>query len=770
MAKDASETAKAHMSICFGAIVCSSVVSASFAIKNKKRRETMYKSFSMDLAGRTLTVEIGRVAKQANGAAFMHYGDTVVLCTATASEKPRDGIDFFPLNVEYEEKMYSVGKIPGGFNKREGRPTENAVLTDRVIDRPMRPLFPKDYRNDVTLDNIVMSVDPDCSPELTAMLGASIATAISDIPWDGPCAATQIGLIDGEFIVNPTSDQKQISDLSLTVASTREKVIMIEAGANEVPEDKMIDAIFLAHDVNQTVIEFIDRIIAECGKEKSTYESVSIPDELFDAIKEIVPAEEMEVAVFTDDKQTRDANIAVITEKVNEALADREDWLPFVDDAIYQYQKKTVRKMILKDHKRPDGRQITEIRPLAAEVDILPRAHGSAMFTRGQTQILNACTLAPLSEVQRLDGLDENETYKRYIHHYNFPSFSTGETKVSRSPGRREIGHGALAERALVPVLPSEEEFPYAIRTVSETMESNGSTSQASICASCMSLMAAGVPIKTMVAGISCGLVTGDTDDDYVVLTDLQGLEDFFGDMDFKVGGTHKGITSIQMDIKIHGLTRQIIEEAIYRCRDARIYIMDNVMAPVISEPRKELSKYAPKISQITIDPMKIGDVVGKQGKVINGIIAETGVKIDINDDGTVNIAGTDQEMIDKAIATIKNIVTDPEPGMIYTGKVVRIMDFGAFVELAPNKDGMVHISKLSDKRVGKVEDVVNIGDTVTVRVTDIDSMGRINLTMRPEDMTCSVEKLMRPERPSRPKNSSDRPRRSYDRKDDKKN
>ncbi len=733
----------------------------------------MYKSFSMELAGRTLTVEIGRVAKQANGAAFMHYGDTVVLSTATASEKPRDGVDFFPLSVEYEERMYSVGKIPGGFNKREGKPTENAILTDRVIDRPMRPLFPKDYRNDVTLDNIVMSVDPNCSPELTAMLGASIATAISDIPWDGPCAATQIGLIDGEFIVNPTSDQKQISDLALTVASTKEKVIMIEAGANEVPEDKMIEAIFMAHDVNQTVLEFIDRIIDECGKEKSQYESVSIPDELYEAIENIVPPEDMEVAVFTDDKQTRDANIAVITEKVNEALADREEWLPLVDDAIYQYQKKTVRKMILKDHKRPDGREITEIRPLAAEVDILPRAHGSAMFTRGQTQILNACTLAPLSEAQRLDGLDENETTKRYVHHYNFPSFSTGETKVSRSPGRREIGHGALAERALVPVLPSEEEFPYAIRTVSDTMESNGSTSQASICASCMSLMAAGVPIKTMVAGISCGLVTGDTDDDYVVLTDLQGLEDFFGDMDFKVGGTHKGITSIQMDIKIHGLTRQIIEEAIYRCRDARIYIMDNVMAPVISEPRKELSKYAPKISQITIDPMKIGDVVGKQGKVINGIIAETGVKIDINDDGTVNIAGTDQEMIDKAIAQIKNIVTDPEPGMIYTGKVARIMDFGAFVELAPNKDGMVHISKLSDRRVAKVEDVVHVGDTVTVRVTDIDSMGRINLTMRPEDMTCDVEKLARPERTSRPtRNSSnnDRPRRSYDRKDDKKN
>ena len=692
----------------------------------------MFKSFSMELAGRTLTVEVGRVAKQANGAAFMHYGDTVVLSTATASDKPRDGIDFFPLSVEYEEKLYSVGKIPGGFTKREGKASENATLTSRVIDRPMRPLFPKDYRNDVTLDNIVMSVDPECSPELTAMLGSAIATCISDIPFDGPCAMTQVGLIDGEFIINPTAAQKKVSDLALTVASTREKVIMIEAGAKEVPEQTMINAIFEAHEVNQEIIKFIDRIVAECGKEKHTYESCAIPDELFAAIKEIVPPAEMEEAVFTDEKQKREENIRQITERLEEAFAENEEWLPLIGQAVYQYQKKTVRKMILKDHKRPDGRRIDEIRPLAAEIDILPRVHGSGMFTRGQTQILNACTLAPLSEAQRLDGLDENETTKRYMHHYNFPSFSVGETKPSRGPGRREIGHGALAERALVPVLPSEEEFPYAIRTVSETMESNGSTSQASICASTLSLMAAGVPIKTMVAGISCGLVTGETDDDYIVLTDIQGLEDFFGDMDFKVGGTHEGITAIQMDIKIHGLTRPIIEEAIRRCREARLYIMDNIMAPVISEPRKTLSKYAPKITQITIDPAKIGDVVGKQGKVINKIIEETGVKIDITDDGAVNVCGTDQEMIDKAIATIKNIVTDVEPGMIYTGKVVRIMEFGAFVELAPNKDGMVHISKLSDKRVAKVEDVVNIGDEVTVRVVEVDRMGRINLTMRP--------------------------------------
>ena len=720
----------------------------------------MFKSFSMELAGRTLTVEVGRVAKQANGAAFMHYGDTVVLSTATASDKPRDGIDFFPLSVEYEEKLYSVGKIPGGFTKREGKASENATLTSRVIDRPMRPLFPKDYRNDVTLDNIVMSVDPECSPELTAMLGSAIATCISDIPFDGPCAMTQVGLIDGEFIINPTSAQKKVCDLALTVAWTREKVIMIEAGAKEVPEQTMINAIFKAHEVNQEIIKFIDRIVAECGKEKHTYESCAIPDELFAAIKEIVPPAEMEEAVFTDEKQKREENIRQITERLEEAFAENEEWLPLIGQAVYQYQKKTVRKMILKDHKRPDGRRIDEIRPLAAEIDILPRVHGSGMFTRGQTQILNACTLAPLSEAQRLDGLDENETTKRYMHHYNFPSFSVGETKPSRGPGRREIGHGALAERALVPVLPSEEEFPYAIRTVSETMESNGSTSQASICASTLSLMAAGVPIKTMVAGISCGLVTGETDDDYIVLTDIQGLEDFFGDMDFKVGGTHEGITAIQMDIKIHGLTRPIIEEAIRRCREARLYIMDNIMAPVISEPRKTLSKYAPKITQITIDPAKIGDVVGKQGKVINKIIEETGVKIDITDDGAVNVCGTDQEMIDKAIATIRNIVTDVEPGMIYTGKVVRIMEFGAFVELAPNKDGMVHISKLSDKRVAKVEDVVNIGDEVTVRVVEVDRMGRINLTMRPEDMTADLEKLTRPERRER----SDRPERRDDR------
>ena len=695
----------------------------------------MYKSYSMELAGRTLTVDVDRVAKQANGAVLMHYGNTVVLSTATASDKPREGVDFFPLSVEYEEKMYAVGKIPGGFNKREGKASENAILTSRVIDRPMRPLFPKDYRNDVTLDNIVMSVDQDCSPELTAMLGSAIATAISDIPFDGPCATTQIGLVNGEFVVNPTQAQKIASDLALTVASTREKVIMIEAGAKEVPEDVMIEAIYKADSVNKEIIAFVDKIVAECGKPKHSYESCAVPEELFEAIKEIVPPAEMEVAVFTDDKQTREANIRAITEKLEEAFADNEEWLALLGDAVYQYQKKTVRKMILKDHKRPDGRAITEIRPLAAEVDLLPRVHGSAMFTRGQTQILNICTLAPLSEAQKLDGLDELETTKRYMHHYNFPSFSVGETKPSRGPGRREIGHGALAERALVPVLPSEAEFPYAIRTVSETMESNGSTSQASICASTMSLMAAGVPIKTMVAGISCGLVTGETDDDYIVLTDIQGLEDFFGDMDFKVGGTHKGITAIQMDIKIHGLTRPIIEEAIRRTREARLYILDEVMAKAISEPRKTVGKYAPKIDQISIDPQKIGDVVGKQGCVINKIIEETGVKIDISEDGNVAVCGTDQEMIDRAKEIIHNIVTDIEPGQVITGKVVRIMPFGAFVELKPKKDGMIHISRLSDRRVEKVEDVVNIGDTVTVKVLDVDKAGKISLSMKPGDL-----------------------------------
>ena len=691
----------------------------------------MYKSFSMELAGRTLTVDVGRVAKQANGAAFMHYGDTVVLSTATASEKPRDGIDFFPLSVEYEEKMYAVGKIPGGFNKREGKASEHAILTSRVIDRPMRPLFPKDYRNDVTLNNMVMSVDPECDPEVVAMLGSAIATCISDIPFDGPCAMTQIGMIDGEFIVNPTLAQKAVSDLKLTVASTREKVIMIEAGAKEIPEAKMIDAIYKAHEVNQEIIKFIDSIIAEVGKPKHAYESCAIPEELFAAIKEIVPPAEMEEAVFSDDKQTREENIRVITEKLEEAFADNEEWLAVLGEAVYQYQKKTVRKMILKDHKRPDGRAITEIRPLAAEIDIIPRVHGSAMFTRGQTQICKVTTLAPLSEAQKLDGLDEFETSKRYMHQYNFPSYSVGETKPSRGPGRREIGHGALAERALVPVLPTEEEFPYAIRTVSETFESNGSTSQASICASTMSLMAAGVPIKKPVAGISCGLVTGETDDDYLVLTDIQGLEDFFGDMDFKVAGTHDGITAIQMDIKIHGLTRQIVEEAIARTKQAREYILTEVMEKAIAEPRKTVGEFAPKIIQMMIDPQKIGEVVGQRGKTINAIIDETGVKIDITDDGAVSICGTEQAMMDQAKKYIEIIASDFTEGQILTGKVVSIKDFGAFLEFAPGKEGLVHISKLAKQRVEKVEDVVSLGDVVKVVCMGKDKMGRVSFSIK---------------------------------------
>ena len=691
----------------------------------------MYKKFEMELAGRTLRVDVGRVAKQANGAVLMHYGDTVVLSTATASDKPREGIDFFPLSVEYNEKLYAVGKIPGGFNKREGKASENAVLTCRVIDRPMRPLFPKDYRNDVTLENLVLSVEQDCSPELTAMLGSAIATAISDIPFDGPTASTQVGLVDGELVFNPTAEQKEKSDLALTVASTREKVIMIEAGANEVPEAKMLEAIFAAHEVNQKVIAFIDQIVAECGKPKHDYVSFAVPEELFEAIQKIVTPEEMEVAVFTDDKQTREENIRKITEKLEEAFADNEEWLAKLGEAVYQYQKKVVRKMILKDHKRPDGRAIEEIRPLAAEIDLIPRVHGSAMFTRGQTQICTITTLAPLSEAQRIDGLDEAETSKRYMHHYNFPSYSVGETRPSRGPGRREIGHGALAERALVPVLPTEEEFPYAIRTVSETFESNGSTSQASICASSMSLMAAGVPIKSAVAGISCGLVTGATDDDYLVLTDIQGLEDFFGDMDFKVAGTHKGITAIQMDIKIHGLTRPIIEEAIARTRKARVYILDEVMAKTIAEPRAQVGKYAPKIIQMNIDPAKIGEVVGQRGKTINAIIEKTGVKIDITDEGSVSICGVDADSMEQARKMIATIVTDFEAGMVLEGDVVSIKEFGAFIEFAPGKEGMVHISKIAKQRIDHVEDVLSIGDHVKVVCLGKDKMGRLSFSIK---------------------------------------
>ena len=689
------------------------------------------KRYEMELAGRTLRIDVGRVAAQANGAVLIQYGDTTVLSTATSSDKPREGIDFFPLSVEFEEKMYAVGKIPGGFNKRESRPSENAVLTARVIDRPMRPLFPKDFRNDVTLNNLVMSVDPTCRPEIVAMIGTAMAASISDIPFDGPCAMTQIGMVGGELIVNPGQEDWDKGDLRLTLASTEEKVIMIEAGANEIKDEVMLEAIYKAHDVNQTIIALIRQMMAEVGKEKYTYTSCAVPDEMFEKIKEIVPPAEMEDAVFTDEKQVRDKNIKEITERLAEAFADNEEWLEVLDEAVYQYQKKTVRKMILKDHKRPDGRAIDQIRPLSAEIDLIPRVHGSAMFTRGQTQICDIVTLAPLSEAKRIDGLDGFITEKRYLHQYNFPSYSVGETRPSRGPGRREIGHGALAERALMPVLPSIEEFPYAIRAVSETFESNGSTSMASTCASCMSLMAAGVPIKKMVAGISCGLVTGDTDDDYIVLTDIQGLEDFFGDMDFKVTGTKDGITAIQMDIKIHGLTRPIVEEAIRRTREARFFIMDECMSKAIAEPRAEVSKYAPKIISIKIDPQKIGDVVGQRGKTINEIIDRTGVKIDIDDDGNVSVCGLDKNAMDEAIKMIETIVTDFEKGQLYTGKVVSIKEFGAFVEFAPGKEGMVHISKIAKERIDRVEDVLTLGDTVKVVCLGKDKMGRISFSIK---------------------------------------
>ena len=692
----------------------------------------MYKTYSMELAGRTLTVEIGRVAAQANGAAFMRYGDTVVLSTATASEKPREGIDFFPLSVEYHEKMYSVGKIPGGFTRREGKPSDNAILTCRVIDRPMRPLFPKDYRNDVTLENLVMDVDQDCAPELLAMLGSALATCVSDIPFDGPISATQVGLVDGELVYNPTAAQREVSDLALTVASTREKVIMIEAGANEVPEDKMIEAIYGAHELNGEVIKFFDKIVAECGKEKHEYIHFDFPGDMFEDMVNFITPEAMEKAVFTDVKQDREANIREIKNRLEERYApEHEDWLPYLDEAVYQFQKKTVRKMILKDQKRPDGRDIKQIRPLSAEVDILPTVHGSGLFKRGQTQVLNITTLAPLSEKQRIDGLDLAKTHKRYIHHYNFPSWSVGETRPSRGPGRREIGHGALAERALVPVIPSEEEFPYTIRTVSEILESNGSTSQGSICASTLSLMAAGVPIKAPVAGISVGLVTGETDDDYLILTDIQGLEDFFGDMDFKVAGTHKGITAIQMDIKIHGLTRQIVEQAIERTREARLYILDEIMKPCIAEPRATVNEYAPKIEQIKIDPAKIGDVVGQRGKTINALVERTGVKIDIDDEGAVSVCGTDKAGMDEALRLIKIIVSDFEKGQILEGKVVSIKDFGAFVEFAPGKEGMVHISNIANRRINHVEDELTLGDTVKVVCLGKDKMGRISFSIK---------------------------------------
>lgn len=704
----------------------------------------MSQVFQMELAGRLLKAEIGKVAEQANGAVWISYGDTTLLSTATASDKPREGIDFFPLSVDYEEKMYSVGKIPGSFLKREGRPSENAVLTARCIDRPMRPLFPKDYRNDVSIVNTVLSVDQDCAPEILAMVGSSIAVSISDIPFAGPVGAVSVGLVDGELVINPTAEQRRKSDLDLTVASTAEKVVMIEAGANEVPEDKMIEAIFFGHEANQKIVAFINEIVRAVGKPKHAYEEQVVPEDVFEALKQICPPQQMEEVVFTDVKQVREERINQLTDEFKAYIEqlpeeEQEHMAKYVDEAIYQYQKKTVRKMIKEDGKRPDGRQLTEIRPLSAEVDVLPRVHGSGLFKRGQTQVLTVATLGALSERQILDSLDENVDSKRYIHQYNFPSYSVGETKPSRGPGRREIGHGALAERALVPVLPSEEEFPYTIRAVSEVLSSNGSTSQGSICASTLALMAAGVPIKAPVAGISCGLVTGDTDDDFILLTDIQGLEDFFGDMDFKVAGTHKGITAIQMDIKVQGLTRPIIEQAIARTKEAREYILNEVMAPVIAEPREHLSEYAPKIFQTKISVAKIGEVVGPKGKTINKIIDETGVKIDIEEDGNVYVLGNDEAMCRQAIKTIETIAKEIQMDEIYNAKVVRLAKFGAFVELLPGKDALLHLSEISYEYVKDVEDVLHEGDEIMVKVIGIDDQGKVKVSRKallppPED------------------------------------
>ncbi len=696
----------------------------------------MYRTYKTELAGKELQVQIGRVAELANGAALVSYGDTVVLCTATASEKPRQGIDFFPLSIDYEEKLYSVGKIPGGFIKREGRPTEKAILTSRVIDRPLRPLFPKDYRNDVSVVLTVLSVDQDALPEIAAMIGSSIALSISDIPFKGPIGSSMIGYVDDQLILNPSSEQREKSRLQLTVASTKEKVMMIEAGANEIPEDLMLKAIFMAHEENVKVVDFINEIVAKEGKEKHSYEEYGVPEDLYKQVTEYITDARMEDAVFTDFKQVREENIRTISAELEEKFltdydGDSDLLKKQLGDALYQFEKKTVRRMILKDHKRPDKRSLEQIRPLSAEIDILPRTHGSALFKRGQTQVLTITTLGALSEIQRLDGLDILEDSKRYMHHYNFPAYSVGEAKPSRGPGRREIGHGALAEKALLPVIPSEEEFPYAIRLVSEVLSSNGSTSQGSVCASSLSLMAAGVPIKRPVAGISVGLVTGDTVDDFVLLTDIQGLEDFFGDMDFKVAGTREGITAIQMDIKIDGLTPEIIQQSIYKTRDARLYILDEVMDKAIANPKDTLSQYAPKIAVTTIDVDKISEVIGARGKTIKKIIEETGTNIDIEDDGRIYVSGENTDNINRALDIINSIVMDPEPGKIYSGTVTRILNFGAFVEIAPEKEGLVHISKISQERVNKVEDVLSVGDKVFVKCTEIDAQGRVNLSIK---------------------------------------
>ncbi|MCG8500349.1 MAG: polyribonucleotide nucleotidyltransferase [Firmicutes bacterium] len=688
----------------------------------------MQKTFSMDLAGRPLIVETGKLAQLANGTALVRYGETVVLVTATASDKPREGIDFFPLSVDYQERLYAVGKIPGGFLKREGKPTENAILTSRMIDRPFRPLFPKDFRNDVSIVANVLSVEQDNSPEIASMIGTAIALAVSDIPFNGPAAGISVGLVGEQLVINPTAKQREESVLELTVAGTKEKVVMIEAGADEVAEDMMLEAIMFGHEAIRKICLFIDDIVKEVGRPKSEYESFEVDEDLYNDIKAYA-LEKVQKALDTDDKKVREENLRVVYADVFEHFEEKyPEGEKAFEEALYKLQKFIVRRWILDEGKRSDGRGMNDIRPLEAEVGLLPRTHGSGLFARGQTQVLTIATLGALGDVQMLDGLDEEES-KRYMHHYNFPSFSVGETRPSRGPGRREIGHGALAERSLVPVMPSEEEFPYAIRLVSEVLSSNGSTSQGSVCGSTLALMDAGVPIKAAVAGISVGLVTEG--DRFITMTDIQGLEDFFGDMDFKVAGTKEGITAIQMDIKVDGLTKEIIEQALQQTRDARIHILDEVMLKAIDKPREELSVYAPKIITTTIDPEKIRDVIGPGGKVIQKIIADTGVKIDIEDDGKVFIATTDQAAGDKALKIIEGIAKEIEIGEVYLGKVVRIMNFGAFVEFLPGKEGLVHISKLERSRVAKVEDVVSVGDEVLVKVIDIDKQGRINLSRK---------------------------------------
>ena len=696
-----------------------------------------FRKFETTLAGRPLVVETGKMAQLANGSCLIRYGETEILCTATMSDKPREGVDFFPLSVDFEEKLYSVGKIPGSFQRREGRASEKATLSARVIDRPIRPLFPKDMRNDVSVVATIMSVDQDCLPEITAMIGVSIAISISDIPWDGPISGVSVGLVDGKFVINPTEAEREKSDMAVTVASTSELVAMIEAGANEVDDETMFDGIMFAHQENQKIVKFIQDITAEIGKEKIDFPSNDPDPEMFEAIKEFA-IDDIKAALDTDDKRVRDERLKPVYEAVHEKFDEvYPDMAEKIDDCLYKTQKFVVRRWLLDEGKRVDGRGIDEIRPLSAEIDLLSRVHGSGMFTRGQTQVLSVTTLGSMADAQLLDGIDNQES-KRYIHHYNFPSYSVGETRPSRGPGRREIGHGALAERALLPVIPSVEEFPYTIRVVSEVLSSNGSTSQGSVCGSTLSLMAAGVPIKAPVAGISCGLITEG--DRFMTMVDIQGLEDFFGDMDFKVAGTKKGITAIQMDLKVHGLTPAIIKEALAKTHKARNYILDEVMLPVIAEPRAELSKYAPKMLTTKIDPDKIGDVIGKQGKVIQKICAECNCKIDVEEDGNVFISSTDLDDAQRALNMIETIANDPEEGAIYKGVVTRLMSFGAFVEIAPGKEGLVHISQLDVKRVDKVEDCVNVGDEVIVKVLPIDDQGRLNLSRR--DALIEVEGL----------------------------